>query len=250
MALPKLLIADPSDAFCQALEQALADRFQVYTCQDGKQTLSFLRETPCEILVLNLLLPEDDGITLLEKLAAENISPKVLAITSLWSDYIQTSVENLNVCYAMRKPFPISSLVRRVCDLDRPLLPPLPTRDMYVYLSEVLSSFPMKPKLLGYKLLRAAILISVQNPNLTATKELYPAAAAFCGRKDCNVERNMRTALDTAWANPNREVWLRYFPPSDRRPESSDFISRLAQDLRLKQSQGLLDPYKIPDEYL
>lgn len=243
MALRKLLIVDSSEEFCQALEQALTGLFSVRCCYDGSAALDLLRSEPFEVLVLNLMLPGKDGIYLLEQAVSEGISPKVLALTPFLTNYILDSVENLNVGYVMLKPCEIPAVVRRVCGLTRPIRAALPTRDMYAYLSQLLASFPMKSHLLGFKLLRAAILLSVQNPNMTATKELYPAAAALCQRPGCNVERNIRTALDDSWKNPNREVWLQYFPPSDSRPEGTAFISRIAEDLRLKQSQGLLDPY-------
>lgn len=243
MAQPRLLIADRSEEFCAALSQALSDHYEVQLCHDGETALSLLRKSPFDVLVINLLLPQTDGLSVVEKLKSENIQPKILALSAVWTDYILDSVERLHIGYLLLKPCKISTVVTRILDLDRPLLPALPTRDMYAYLSLVLTSFPMKPTWLGFKLLRAAILLSVENPNMSATKELYPAAAKLCGIRCSSPERNMRTALDNSWKSTDHSVWLQYFPPSEDRPDSFDFITRLAQDLRLKQSQGLLDPY-------
>lgn len=247
MALPRLLIADHSEEFSTALAEALSDRYEVQICHDGETVLSYFRETPFDTLVINLMLPQMDGLSVVETLRMENSSVKVLALTPIWMHYIQESVEKLNIGYVMMKPCKISAIVSRLTDLDQPRHPSLPTRDMYAYLSHVLISFPIKPTLLGFKLLRAAILLNVQNSDLSATKELYPAAAKLCGKKGCNVERNLRTALDDAWEAQDHTLWLQYFPPSHNRPKSSDFIARLAQDLRLKQSQNLLDPYDFSD---
>lgn len=247
MSKPRLLIADHSEEFCAALAHALADRYEIHLCHDGESALSLFREIPFDILVINLMLPQMDGLSVVETLRRENFSPKVLALTPFWMHYIQESVERLSIGYVMMKPCKISAVVSRLTDLDQPRHPSLPTRDMYAYLSQVLISFPMKPTWLGFKLLRAAILLSVQNPNMSATKELYPAAAKLCGKKGCNVERNLRTALDGAWKAEDHRVWLQYFPPSDKRPEPSDFIARMAQDLTLKQTQDLLDSYDFSD---
>lgn len=247
MALPRLLIADHSQDFCDALSQALSDHYDVSTCHDGETARSLCRETPFDFLVISVMLPQIDGLTVVETLQEENIHPTVLALTSLSAYYIEETVERLHIGYVMMKPSQVSVIAKRLIDLDRTLQPSLSIRDMHAYLSEVLTSFPMKPAWLGFKLLRAAILLSVQNPNMSATKELYPAAAALCNAKGCNAERNMRTALDNAWKATDHSVWLQYFPPSEKRPEPSDFIARLAQDLRLKQTQGLLDPYDFSD---
>lgn len=245
MSLPKLLIADSSEDFCRELTKGLEEHFQVLCCHDGKTALEILRQDPFDFLVLNLMLPEYDGITMLEQLPAGCRPKKVLALTPFTMEYVSQSAEKLNIGYVIRKPCKLSNVVRRICDLHRqPTLPALPTRDMAAYLSELLISFPMNPRNLGYKLLRAAILISVQSPNLSATKELYPAAAAMCDRTGCNVERNLRSTLDKSWASPDHRLWQQYFPNATERPCSSEFIARIAGDLRLKQSQGLLDPYE------
>ena len=243
MAQPRLLIADHSEEFCAALSQALSDHYEVHCCHDGEKAISLLRKSPVDVLVVNLLLPQIDGLSLVEKLKSETIQPKILALSAICTDYILDSVERLHIGYLLLKPCKVSTVVTRILDLDHPPLPALSTRDMYAYLSQGLSTFPMKPAWLGFKLLRAAILLSVENPNMSATKELYPAAAKLCGIQCSSPERNMRTALDSAWKAADRSVWLQYFPPSENRPEPTGFIARLAQDLRLKQSQGLLDPY-------
>lgn len=240
----KLLIADNSEEFCQALAEALQDRFQIRCCHDGKRAETLLLTETFDVLVLNLMLPEQDGLTLLERLLPKGTCPKVLALTSLQTDYILQSVENLGIAYLMMKPCEIRAIARRVRDLDQPIHPALHTRDMYAYLSQLLASFPMKTRLLGYKLLRVCILLKVNHPNMAATKELYPEAAKSCGCKGCSVERNIRTALDNSWNSPNHQLWHQYFPNATERPESTEFISRLSDDLRQKQAQGLLDPYE------
>lgn len=247
MALPRLLIADSSEAFCQDLTQALAEHFQVLCCHDGNTALALLRRESFDFLVLNLMLPENDGITILENLPPERIPKNVLALTPFTTEYVSLSAERLHIGYVIRKPCRIPNVANRIWDMHRqPPGPALPTRDMYAYLSELLIAFPMNPHNLGYKLFRAAILISVSNPNLSATKELYPAAAAMCQRTGCNVERNMRSTLDNSWASPNHRLWQQYFPNAAKRPSSSEFIARIAGDLRLKLSQGLLDPWTLP----
>ena len=42
----------------------------------------------------------------------------------------------------------------------------------------------------------------------------------------------MRNALDVAWASRDDAAWQQYFPPSEKRPTSSDFIACMAEILR------------------
>ena len=127
MALPRLLIADHSEEFSAALAEALSDRYEVQICHDGETVLSYFRETPFDTLVINLMLPQMDGLSVVETLRMENSSVKVLALTPIWMHYIQESVEKLNIGYVMMKPCKISAIISRLTDLDQPHHPSLPT---------------------------------------------------------------------------------------------------------------------------
>ena len=84
--MTNLLLADGSDEFRAALSQALADHFHVCCCKTGKEALEQALLSPPDIMVLDLMLPELDGLSLLEALHMANIFPVVLATTRLLSD--------------------------------------------------------------------------------------------------------------------------------------------------------------------
>ena len=82
-----------------------------------------------------------------------------------------------------------------------------------------------------------AILILAQDPEQTVTKELYPAVAARCGCASINVERAIRSAIESAWKKRDERVWQQYFPPAGdgacRRPTNAEFLNRIADCLAL-----------------
>ena len=61
-----LLIADSNDAFRQQLAEAFKPHYHIFTCADGREALEILRREHCDCLVLDLMLPELDGISMLE----------------------------------------------------------------------------------------------------------------------------------------------------------------------------------------
>ena len=76
------------------------------------------------------------------------------------------------------------------------------------------------------------VLLMARDPRQSVTKELYPAAAVQFGATAAQVERSIRSAIDTAWQQHDRQIWQLYFTANDAgmipRPTNSVFISRLA----------------------
>lgn len=99
-----ILIADSSEEFRSTLTNALQGNYRLFSCRSGKEALDFALETPPDILILDLMLPELDGISLLQLLFASGIRPLVLATTKLYNDYVVDATAKLGVEYLMIKP--------------------------------------------------------------------------------------------------------------------------------------------------
>lgn len=236
----KLLIADDNEEFRQALADALRGSYRIRTCRTGKEAMALLHSDHPDVLVLNLILPEMDGISLLENAARSGIRPMVLATTRLDNDYVIESVTRLGVEYLMRRPCDIPSTVARIRDLSRRLeVPQVTPPDPVTQVSNLLLSLNLPTRLSGYALAREAILIKARNPKFAITKELYPAVAEACGCDRDHVERCIRTAIDVAWKRRDDRIWQLYFPAGPDgnipRPSNGTFISRLADGMQLSQ---------------
>ena len=237
MEKQKLLIADPCDDFRNALADALQSTYRVRTAADGVQCQALLQTFLPDILMLDLMLPGLDGITLLQKAAQEGIRPMVLATTRYLSDYTLSALERLGVSYVMVKPCDIGAAVSRIADLSQPLNVPAPTlADPQASICGILLRLGISSKLRGYRYLREAIALMATDPGQSITKELYPAVAAATGATAAQVERSIRSAVGSAWEHHDRQIWQLYFPQDARgsipRPTNAAFICRLADDLR------------------
>ena len=111
----KLLIADCSEEYRTALANALTDSYHVLCCRTGTEALDFLRRENPDILVLDLMLPELDGLTLLERSCAEGIRPMVLAATPILTGYVYSCAQRLGIEYLVRKPCDIDAIASRKC---------------------------------------------------------------------------------------------------------------------------------------
>ena len=234
----KLLIADGNEEFRLALAQALQGAYYVRSCETGKEALSLLRSYCPDVFVLDLMLPELDGISLLQAAIAAGIRPMVLATTPFLNDYVLESAQKLGVGYMIRKPCDIQATMARIQDLSQRLAaPPVTQPDPRTTVTNLLLSLGIPTKLHGYGYLREAILLMARDPGQSITKELYPKVASLCGCDPKHVERSSRNAIQSAWLHRDDRIWQLYFQAGPDgiipRPSNGTFISRLADSLRL-----------------
>jgi two-component system response regulator (stage 0 sporulation protein A) len=230
------LIADCSEDFQAALSAALCGQYHVLCCRSGTEALNMLLQEHPDILVLDLMLPELDGLTVLERIASKGIRPMVLAATPIHSEYVNSSAQRLGIEYLVRKPCDIDAIASRIRDLSRRLKSPEPHVDPVNFVSSLLLSLSISTKHDGFIYLREAILRMAKDPAQSVTKLLYPEIAHICGCNKDNVERSIRTALDSAWKKRDEDLWQKYFPGAQHRPSNAVFISRLAEALLLEEA--------------
>ena len=240
MDKPKILIADSTDDFRDTLADTLHGAYHVRTAVDGLQAMQLLRSFLPDILVLDLMLPELDGITLLQKAAESGIRPVVLAATRYVSDYTLHAADRLGIAYLMIKPCDVAATAARIADISQRIKTPVFSHpEPRSTVSNTLLRLGIPTKLRGYSYLREAILIMAQSPGQSITKELYPAVAIACGATATQIERSIRSAVSTAWSQSDRQIWQLYFPPDNTgtipKPTTASFISRLADDISKKQ---------------
>ncbi len=238
----KILVADAAEDFRGLLTDMLHGSYQVRTASDGIQALQQLRSFLPDVLVLDLLLPGLDGITLLQKSAECGIRPMVLATTRYISDYILEATQKLGVGYIMVKPCDTGAVIARIADLSQRLnVPDFSQPDPRAVVSNALLRLGVSTKLRGYGYLRECVLLMARDPQQSVTKELYPAVAARFDATAMQVERSVRSAVNTAWSRQDRQAWKLFFTPDDTgtipRPTNAAFVSRLADMLILNVSE-------------
>jgi two-component system response regulator (stage 0 sporulation protein A) len=240
MGRMKLLIAEGNEAFRMALAELLGDVYDLRLSGEGNEAMELLYSFRPDLLLLDLMLPGLDGITILERAVAAGLRPMVLATTRFASEYTLEQAGLLGVCYVMKKPCDLRATVARLSDLGQRISQsPGAEADPRVQVSNLLVALGIETKWKGYGCLREAILLMARERDQSMTKELYPAVAKICGGDWESVERTCRSAIQKAWAKRDRRLWQLYFPGEGpegaRRPSNRAFISRLADAIRLRQ---------------
>lgn len=245
MEMRKVLIADNSEDFTAELADALRSHFFVRTCSTGTQALEQLHRFQPDVLVMDVLLPELDGISLLQAARDEDVMTNVLALTRSAAPYITEALDRFGVGYIMMKPCRLEALRERILDLSSRTKPRVLCQpDMRNTVTNLLLSLRVPTKLRGYGCTREAILYLMRDPEMSITKELYPAVAQICDGNASQVERAIRGAIRAAWVNQDDTVWPAFFQPcadgTIPRPTNAAFLTCLADRLILEQS-GITD---------
>ena len=223
-----LLIADSNDAFRLQLAEAFRPHYRILSCATGLEALDILRREHCDCMVLDLMLPELDGISLLETAVSQEIRPVVIAISPLFTQYTFDVAESLGIGYMIRRPCPVQSVVSRMLDLKRRVNPVWASREQ---VNRFLLWLGVPTVYNGYLPLVEALMLLAEDPSQSITKVLYPEVAKRIGSGSKAVERNIRSAIEHAWNSRNAERWQQLFPELDERPSNSLFFSRALETL-------------------
>lgn len=113
-ALPHLLIVDDDPEICQLVSQFLVPHgFHVATAADGRAMRQVLAETPIDLVILDLMLPGDDGLALCRELRATSRVP-VVFLTAAGSETDRVVGLEMGADDYVAKPFSARELLARV----------------------------------------------------------------------------------------------------------------------------------------
>jgi DNA-binding response OmpR family regulator len=114
-----LIVEDQLDLLESIRRGLVSEGFQVFCAHTGKQGLSLCTEVSPDIVILDLMLPDGDGLQLLNNLRKNRFQKPVLIVSA--RDSVDQRVAGLN-CGAddyLTKPFVFSELLARVRALLR-----------------------------------------------------------------------------------------------------------------------------------
>ena len=244
-----ILIADNSEEFCGSLCNALhrAGGFQVLgTVNDGEQAIRQILEKKPDILVLDLMLSKQDGISILKAISGMDHRPITLATSGFVTEYVDSASANLGVRYLMLKPCDMTSLVERLEEIRGGESLRYPDRrrpdktNIEGMVTSIIHEIGVPAHIKGYQYLREAIIIAVNDMDVinAITKVLYPQVAKTFQTTPSRVERAIRHAIEVAWDRGDLDTLQRFFgytvSNTKGKPTNSEFIALIADKLQLQ----------------
>jgi Response regulators consisting of a CheY-like receiver domain and a winged-helix DNA-binding domain len=247
----KLLIADDNIEFASMLSQYARNKkcFEmVEVANDGLEALEKINRLNPDIVILDLIMPQLDGIGLLEKMSVikDPGKPSFIVLSAIGQDSYVKMAMNLGASYYMVKPFDVDLLITRVYEIymernsssnvqvNGYMSTKLSDEILESEISKILHRLAVPPNLSGYRYLKEAIKLSIKDSSVfnSVTKLLYPKVAQIYSSSSQKVERSIRNAIDSAWKIESNELRDQLFSYSDGKPSNSQFISTVVEGIK------------------
>lgn len=213
----------------QQLREQLSGLYCAMVCHTGQDAAQILLEQNPEVLVLDLRLPGIDGITLLQAARDSGMESRVIALEDYVSPYMVRALEQLKVCCLMGLNCHISHLTARIVEL----LHQNHQEDPRVQIRRILARLGFKMNTQGFRILEQTIYCYWEDPSQPVTTRLYPKVAELCGGNTAQVEKAIRSSVEAAWKNGDKQLWRMYFAAGKNgkpeKPSNGDFLARISR---------------------
>lgn len=115
----RALVADDNPALLKLMQEMLqANGYAVTTAQTGIEAIEFITAGRPDIVVLDILMPQMNGLELLQKMKEAHLNTPVLIVTA-YGDVAEATREFDNVKGIMLKPFHITDLLNRMNEISQ-----------------------------------------------------------------------------------------------------------------------------------
>ena len=243
-----IFIADSTEEFCSSLIAQLqrVGGFQIAgTANDGEQAIRMITEKKPDILVLDLMLSKQDGISVLKAIDRMERKPITLATSGFVTEYVANAAANLGVRYLMLKPCDMTAVAERLEEIRGGENLRMPVRrtdktSIETMVTGIIHEIGVPAHIKGYQYLREAIIIAVNDMDVinAITKVLYPQVAKTFQTTPSRVERAIRHAIEVAWDRGDLDTLQRFFgytvSNTKGKPTNSEFIALIADKLQLQ----------------
>ena len=244
----KVLAVDDNVVFLNMIKEYFSDHANINVCleaYDGVEGLKLIKEcqSDYDVVILDLIMPNKDGLDVLEEMKRSNINKKVIVISSYNSDEMIRKVSEYDIDYFMLKPFELSDLEKRICKCFEEMNSSKPIdifhNNLQISVTKILHELGVPSHIKGYQYIREGIMLIYDNPDFIGgiTKELYPDIARTFATTVSRVERAIRHAIEVSWNRGNWDLMEEIFGHSvdidKAKPTNSEFIVTVADKLRL-----------------
>ncbi|MDR3262830.1 MAG: sporulation transcription factor Spo0A [Clostridiales bacterium] len=260
MSKLKIIIAEDNREFSELLKSHLEkeDSFDVrFVCANGLEAVAAVESEMPDVLLLDLIMPEADGYSVLTELGSKHMRPPLVIILSqIKSESFIERALQLGANYYMHKPVSFDALKERIIEFSinkqqkklytsDDKIPPVFQREKRVNsvdekIANIFISVGIPAHIKGYQFLREAIKMAINNPEIinNITKKLYPNIAEKYDTSSSKVERAIRHAIEVAWSrgkieNINNIFGIKIYTASDK-PTNGEFIALVADKMLLE----------------
>ncbi len=273
----RIYVADDNQDFVYLIEECLSafPEFELAgKAYDGETAVREIVEKDPDVVLLDMVMPKKDGISILEELNCikKQTKPLVLILTAIGQEKYIKKALSLGAEYYILKPYDLSLLPKRITQIfleserqlkkadsaggykadsiyaDSPKNQDVTTRErVEAVVIKILRNIGVSANYSGYSFLVKAVVETVLSDNryIPLTSELYPMIAKSCNTSMGKVERGIRDVIQKVWHQINSSTLTTYFSKAEicrgARLKNSEFIAIIADKTRLMLSEKQID---------
>ena len=232
---------------------------------NGADAIDMITDTSPDVVLLDLILPKVDGISVVEKLKARQTrtgGPAYIILSAAGGEDVAEEAFRAGANYYMMKPFDKESLLNRIrragkqeekraegrtveMEPERERRSALSRKEymeenLETDITKMLHELGIPAHIKGYQYLRDAISMVVEDQEMmgSVTKILYPAIAKRNQTTASRVERAIRHAIEVAWGRGRMETIDAVFgytiSTGKGKPTNSEFIALISDKIFLE----------------
>lgn len=120
--MPRVLVVEDDPQVRGMLCESLAlEGYEVLEAENGKQAVLRFRESPAELVITDIIMPEKDGVEAIHALRRENPEIKIIAISGgsphIKGDYLLGTAQALGAVRTFSKPVDMNELLAHVKEI-------------------------------------------------------------------------------------------------------------------------------------
>lgn len=240
----QVLIADADEQFRNELVVTLGACKEIEVmgvAADGQEALQIASEHRPDIVILDLLLPQYDGISVLDLISVRYTDCKVFVATGFISNYIISALATRRVSALLKKPCTAQCVVDRINETlqqsDAPIEERVP--DLQQQITKMIHDIGVPANIKGYRYLREAIKLAAEDLDRinNMTECIYKPIALADNSTPKRVRTAIMRAIETAWDRGDLDTLQSFFgytvSNTKGKPTNSEFIALLADKLSL-----------------
>ena len=223
--------------------------------KNGEEAFDIIKKTNPDVVVLDLIMPKMDGLSVMEKVNMdEQITkrPEFIIVTAVGQERITEDAFRKGASYYVMKPFHNDMILSRIKDAgngerknsseseSRNAVSKKQEYNLETRVTDMIHEIGIPAHIKGYHYLRDAIIMAVDDMDVlnAITKVLYPTIAKMHQTTASRVERAIRHAIEVAWSRGKLDTLDELFgytvSNGKGKPTNSEFIALIADTIRLE----------------
>lgn len=264
-----VVIVDDNPMILNTLDEVISSEAGLSVigrADNGKDAIDMIKDTQPDVVLLDLVMPQMDGITVVENIKKKTSmlkNPAFIILSAVGGEQMTEEAFQAGANYFLMKPFDKDILVNKIRRIGKRPVRPVPgkvleaplkaatpeeaamNREEYMKehletdITKMLHELGIPAHIKGYQYFRDAISMVVRDREMmeAVTKILYPEIAKKNYTSSSRVERAIRHAIEVAWGRGSLEVIDELFgytiSTGKGKPTNSEFIALIADKICL-----------------